>query len=213
MHFFNKKRQCICCLKDLDQSSNLYHLFYQPTVCTICLNEFDVIEKQYKIMHYPILILYDYNAFFQKQLYQFKGQYDLALAPLFLELYKDEIKNRYNDHVIVVLPSSEEDDNKRGFNSNVSIVSIYNLKIFKGLYKKERYKQTDSIDRSVIKKVLSIQDGHRLSNKKVLLFDDVVTSGNTLMAAIELIKVFNPVSIEILVLASKLETRNKLKDL
>lgn len=189
----------------------MYYLFYQPTICTTCLNKLEIIDENFTLGGYDLKILYNYNEFFQKQLYQFKGQYDQALASLFLEFFKEDLTYKYDDYIIVVLPSSDEDNEQRGFNANVELIQSLNYIPFIGLYKTQRYKQTDSNDRSQIETILQIKNGADLTNKKILIFDDVITSGHSLLAAIKKVELFNPKCIEIIVLASKQESRNKLQ--
>lgn len=69
------------------------------------------------------------------------------------------------------------------------------------MYKKVEYKQTKQSDRSQIKKVLSIKDGTFLFKKNVLIFDDVITSSNTLQAAFQQVERYHPKKIKALVLA------------
>ena len=56
-------------------------------------------------------------------------------------------------------------------------------------------------ERQNIKKYLRIENGEKLTNKNVLLVDDVFTTGATMKAMIELIKPFNPKKIKVLVMA------------
>ena len=69
------------------------------------------------------------------------------------------------------------------------------------MYKKEDYKQTKQKDRSQVKKILSIKEGNLLYKKNVLIFDDVMTSSNTLQAAFQQVEKYHPKQITALVLA------------
>ena len=69
------------------------------------------------------------------------------------------------------------------------------------MYKKEDYKQTKQKDRSQVKKILSIKEGNLLYKKNVLIFDDVMTSSNTLQAAFQQVEKYHPKQIKALVLA------------
>ena len=69
------------------------------------------------------------------------------------------------------------------------------------MYKKEDYKQTKQKDRSQVKKILSIKEGNLLYKKNVLVFDDVITSSNTLQAAFQQVEKYHPKQIQALVLA------------
>lgn len=203
MHQDNSKRQCLICFGELMKDVSLYHFIYHPPICLKCLRSFKIIDRVFKLDGFSIRILYEYNDFFKKLLFQYKGQYDYALKDTFLNSWQGEFKEKYRDYLIVVAPSSNQDNLKRGFCPNESIMRGINNQIFLGLYKITNYKQTENHDRTGIKKVIRIKDGHLLTNKKILLFDDVITSSNTLLICLELIKQYNPKKIEILVLSSK----------
>lgn len=196
-------RQCRYCLKDIHHSLDFYQLIYHSVLCSECIHSFEVIEDKKMWNGYSMQILYRYNDFFRSLLFQYKGQYDIALAPCFLDIFYHSLIKEYKDAIFVVLPSSATDNQKRGFCPNETILKEYGFFVFDGLYKDRDYKQTSQKDRSAIFKVLKMKEAHRLTNQKVVLFDDVITSGNSLKAALLLVEQCNPKSIEILVLSSK----------
>lgn len=77
--------------------------------------------------------------------------------------------------------------------------------VFTGLYKKEKYKQSDLRyeDREKMKKKIGIRNGEQLKGKKVLILDDVITSGNTLSTCLSLVLLQNPQCVELLVLSTR----------
>ena len=201
MYRNNQKRQCLICFNEINRIPSLYHLIYQPSLCLHCLNQFELYNECHLYQGYPLTILYYYNDFFKKTLFQYKGQDDYALKDAFLNPFYD-FKIRYRRHLIAIVPSSDEDNKRRGFNPNEMIVQSFSNNIFTGLYKTSSYKQASQNDRSLIKQHIKIKDGHRLFNQDVIIFDDVITSGNTIMACANLIASFHPKSISIIVLAS-----------
>lgn len=198
-----RKRQCVYCLEDVYRTIDIYQFLYQSPLCSKCLRSFEVLEEKKKWHGHTMIILYRYNDFFRSLLFQYKGLYDIALAPCFLELFHQSYHHIYKDYLFVVLPSSASDNQRRGFCPNQTILECYNYKIFVGLYKERDYKQTSQKDRQLIHQVLKIKDGDQLKGKKIVLFDDVITSGNTLLAATRLIEAYQPSDIKILVLSRK----------
>lgn len=87
------------------------------------------------------------------------------------------------------------------------IVKTVSPHVFTGLYKKEKYKQSSLSyqERQDVEKKIGIKNGELLRGKKVVLVDDVMTSGATLKACINLIHSYSPQSIDILVLSKKIE--------
>lgn len=195
------RRQCLICNENIDDVPNLFCLIYHPIICYNCLQLFEVVECQTTLNNYPLKILYKYNSFFKQQLMRYKANGDIVLCKVFINQFPI-LNSLYRHHVVVIVPSSQEDNTKRGFNPNLKIVSTFSNNIFTGLYKTSNYKQTSHSTREDIKQHIAIKHGYQLKNKRILLFDDVITSGSSLKACIDLIKPYNPKSIEILVLAS-----------
>lgn len=214
MHKNNQKTQsiqCLICHQNLLESISLIHLMKPIPICFQCMKEFCIIKQDIHFYHYPLRILYFYNNFFQSLLFQYKGQYDYALKDAFLCLFHDELKNQYQDYIIVVAPSSHEDNLKRGFAPMETIAHTISSQVFNGLYKKEKYKQSDLRyeERKKVKDKIGIKNGSILKGKKVLIMDDVITSGSTLFACLSLVAMFEPKCIELLVLS----TRKKIEEL
>jgi len=81
---------------------------------------------------------------------------------------------KYSDYVIVVAPSSQEDNLVRGFAPMEMIAKTTHQNVFTGLYKKEKYKQSDLRyqDRKKMKEKIGIKNGKQLKGKKILILDD-----------------------------------------
>lgn len=202
MHQSDKNGQCLICFGSLDDDYNLYSLICHPAICQKCLHSFHRYNQAVAIDSHQATILYYYNDFFKNLLFAYKGKYDYALRDAFLNSYQPNLEKRYRNHVVAVVPSSTHDNKVRGFCPNQAIATTFSATIFKGLYKKTNYKQTSQKDRSKVREILAIDQGEILENRKVLIFDDVITSASTIKAAIALIEQYHPDSIEVLVLAS-----------
>lgn len=208
MHQNNQKTQyneCLMCLEPLLKDVSFLHILKNYPLCLNCLQQFEIIDTIIPFHHYPLRILYYYNAFFQKLLFQYKGLYDYALKDAFLCLYHDELVKRYAQYIIIVTPSSLEDNQKRGFSPMEEIAKTFHTKIYTGLYKKEKYKQSDlgyEQRKKVIDKI-GIHNGEELKGQKVLIIDDVITSGSTLKAILTLVLKYEPAKVELLVLSTK----------
>ncbi|MBO4703262.1 MAG: ComF family protein [Bacilli bacterium] len=152
--------------------------------------------------------IYDYNPFIRKLIYQYKGCYDYELHKVFLDRYAKEIKLRYFDYVVIPIPSYKNEDEERGFNHVVETFKSLGINMFNIIEKTEKHKQAVSTfnQRKEVYKYLELNSHPDLSKKKVLIVDDVYTTGSTMKAAIHLVEKLNPKKIDVLVVA---KTRGK----
>jgi competence protein ComFC len=148
------------------------------------------------------LSLYYYNDYFKEQLYKLKGCYDIELASTFLYPFSKELKLLFYGYYLILIPSSKSDDDKRGFNHVEEIFKCLNMPILKILSKKFNVKQSDRNfnQRKLILYDLKVNNIKWIYNKKILIVDDVCTTGNTLSAAIKLLKEGKPKKIKVLTL-------------
>ena len=109
-------------------------------------------------------------------------------------MYKRELQRRYKDYLIVVAPSASKANVVRGFAPNQAIAMTIHSHVFNGLYKKVDYKQSDQsyTQRAGIRDVIGLRGGAFLKNRKILLLDDVMTSGETIKTCLELIEKEKP---------------------
>jgi competence protein ComFC len=136
-------------------------------------------------------------------LYHLKGLKDIELAPLFLERYMPYFETKYKGYLLIPAPSTRESDNIRGFNHVTAIFEGLKRPFLGVITKKVDFKQSDLsyVERQMVSHKLEIKAGHLIKGKKVLIVDDIKTSGATLKAIINLIRPFHPKKIEILVIA------------
>ena len=158
---------------------------------------------RFKVETYNAVAIYEYNQFIRKLIYQFKGCYDYVLGDVFLDYYYRELKLRYYDYYIIPIPSYENDDEERGFNHVVETFKRIGSKTLIILKKIEKHKQAKSNlkERREVYKSLAIKSNVDLTNRKVLIVDDVYTTGSTMKSAINLIEKLNPKTIKVLVIA------------
>ena len=104
---------------------------------------------------------------------------------------------------MIPAPSYSESDKQRGFNHVQEMFSILKLKMCCCIHKINDVKQSDgtSLQRQEIGKHLSIDLNAKLENKKLLIVDDVFTTGSTVKAMINLLKKCHPKKIKILVMS------------
>jgi len=128
----------------------------------------------------------------------------------FLASFTRELKWRYHGYYVIPAPSYSKDDERRGFNHVIEVFKQIGLKIYPIIEKVAHHKQAESNakKRKKIGKYLKLKDSPDLSDKKVLIVDDIYTTGSTIRNMIYFIEKLNPKAIKVLVLA---KTRPKTK--
>ena len=96
------------------------------------------------------------------------------------------IKRKYRGCKIILAPSNNELEDKRGFNHLEGIFKCLNFPIIKCFKKDKMWKQSDKSkeERKQIQNVIKIDKAALLDVKKVLIVDDVLTSGSTIKTMI-----------------------------
>lgn len=154
-------------------------------ICPDCLKWSEIVPRDF-VNHRAF---YQYNTALKNWLHAYKIQGDTRLA----SLWKKDLYTYYQHHrsmVIVPIPISESSLQTRGFNQCIEMLECANIPYLELLEnthhgqkqsKKNRYERLESTQPfQVIEKKLNL-------NQSVLLFDDLYTTGRTLMHAKEVL--------------------------
>ena len=182
-------------------------------MCEECFHKMEPKFVEFKIDDIHALAIYEYNEEIKKLIYTYKGCYDYELKDVFLDRYKNYLKLIYHGYVVVPVPSSKSDDTKRGFNHVDEIAKTLALPIHYVLEKIRNIKQSSLSfrDRLNSKSNLAIKNGKLIANKKVLIIDDVYTSGATVRHAIELVKSVGAKKLKVLVVSKTIDLQKRGK--
>ena len=201
---------CKVCFSEI-KKYGLYALRKDACICQKCFNELNPILNRYIIDGIEIFVIYRYDDALRNKLFELKGCYDIELSQIFLSRFIYELRLLYKGYTIVPLPSSKEDDEIRGFNHVYEIFKYLNLPIVNAIKKKYNFKQSElsKKERENILSKLEICDESELYGKKILIVDDVLTTGSSVKAAIKMIKKCHPKKIKVLILSRKIEIVKK----
>ena len=196
-------RVCKLCFKDIKENNLTYLINPNFSLCSSCYERLRPKFTSFMIGKYKGIAIYEYDEDIRAMLYQLKGCYDYELRHIFLERYVIENRLIYHNYYVIPIPSYIKDDETRGFNHVEEIFSSLKLKVLKIIEKTDHFKQADhnKEQRAEISKHLKIIGNPDLTNKKVLLVDDVYSTGSTMKAAISLVEKLHPKKIRILVMS------------
>lgn len=199
----NPIRHCKICFEQFDDISFYSVISKNNIICEKCFSLFEAKFIHFNIDSIKCLSIYEYDDTIKDLLFKFKGCYDIELKDVFLTRYILYLKLLYKDYYLVPVPSYYMDDERRGFNHVVEIYSGLNLPMLKIIEKKKDHKQAKSKKKERIssKKNFVLVDSKNIFGKKILVVDDVYTTGSSVRAVIELIKPYKPKKISVLVVA------------
>lgn len=202
--FKKQTKTCIECFTSYKSKSLRNIMSPSSTICDKCFHNFSIKFYRFKVDGMSCLSLYDYDDYFKSRLFQFKGCYDVVLAKSFIDNFIDEIRLLFYGYTLIPIPSNESDDEERGFNHVKEIFKFLDMKMIDAFVKNKLYKQSDQTlkGREEIKNVLTFIDKVDIVDKKILLVDDVITSGNTIKTCINLLKSKGIKNIKILTLSA-----------
>ena len=193
---------CKLCFKEYKDYS-LNSLFRKDiSLCPECQKKLEPKFIRFKVDGVDGTAIYEYNEDLKGLIYQFKGCYDFELKDIFFERFKHELKLHFYDYLAVPVPSYKDDDIVREFNHVEEAFESLNIRFLKLIEKTERVKQSDrhQKERENIGDFLRISKDENLKGKKILLVDDIFTTGSTIKACLKLLKSLNPKKIKVLVL-------------
>ena len=185
-------------------------LFRHPTICHDCLLKMRPVMDSFMVDGVKCFYVYFYNQKVQELLYQYKGCRDYELNIIFLEYFKNHFNIMLNGYIMIPAPSSKESDDERGFNHVVEMFRNLNLKMLTCIHKTKPRKQADltTKEREKIGDYLEIDDVD-LTNKKILLVDDVYTTGSTIKSMIKLVREKGASNIKVLLMSKTIDLEKR----
>lgn len=185
-----KRIYCQLCFSEIYKKQTIYAFIKQDSIlCGECKEQLKLIDMVTMLEHIKLRILYEYNDFLENMIYQFKEGRDIALKDVFFYAFVKEINDKYRHYTIVLMPSNEAKIKERGFMPVQEMLTRIKLPIIQPFFKQQAHKQSlqSYENRALISQVIKIKSDVKLPDTKLLLVDDVCTSGNTLQCAYHLL--------------------------
>ena len=191
---------CKICFKEIQRKSFITFFSKNPPLCEDCFNSMNYSFVHSTFEGYEIMSLAPYAPPLSKLLIRYKENLDVELSNVFLSYYCPYLKLRYAGFTIVLTPSCPSKLKHREFNHLELIFKNIGLPILNILTKSEgkEQKKNSARQRMKVNELIHIQNQRQISGKKILLVDDVITTGSTLKACLNLLENGNPKCIKIL---------------
>lgn len=148
------------------------------------------------------LSIYHYNDFIKDVIARYKYRGDYALAKTFAQHFRKKL-NEIEWEIVVPIPLSKERLYERGFNQAEALLTEAGLKadnILERIHSEKQSKKT-RLERIHLPQVFQLAKGAEIINKKVLLIDDIYTTGSTLRHAAKILKQAGACNVSSLTLA------------
>lgn len=181
--FKTPQPKCKWCLEDFDPYSRLVDCLNDPRVlCLSCQNRLSYKPINFRLGGVKVHSLFKYDEELSRLLIQYKEMRDIKLRGVFLDGYQEYLRKKYRGYVGVLMPSSAEKKKERGFNHLFEIYSEIFSELIDPFEKVESRKQVglNKVERGG----LHFRMVQEVKVKKVVLLDDVTTTGSTLLEAI-----------------------------
>ena len=181
---------CLWCGRSLRRESSFLHLYQiDDVLCQVCRHEMSYRPRKIRIDDTDVFSLYVYEGITREMIIQYKELNDEALFPVFLYPYVERLRRKYRGYTIVPVPSSDENNRKRGFRAVDEAFSLLRMETVEMLVKKDSHdqKNTDFHRRHEIRDHIVLEE-KKIMNNKILLVDDIVTTGETLKSCAAYLK-------------------------
>ncbi len=174
-------------------------------ICPLCKSKIKRVKDNNKVISYGY-----YNGVLKKLILEFKYNKNFVAGSILVDFLCDIIKkNNIDVDCIVFIPSSKKAMKDRGFNQceylAKEINKQLNISICKDIIKNKSIKEQKLLSREEryknIKDAFSLISDKNIRNKRLLLIDDVMTTGATLYECEKMLIKNGALSIKMLTVA------------
>lgn len=183
------QRVCRVCFKDFRIRSLVSLLDPDSPLCDQCLKELKRSLHRRDMGDFNVWCLGYYEGRMKELLLTYKELGDYELYRVFLYPFGNLITLFFTGYTLVCAPSSQEALEKRGFNHMEAIASTLHLNRISPFIKSSGLDQKDLTreERLQVLERIKIGTADEIKGRKILLFDDVISTGATIRACRKLL--------------------------
>ncbi|MGB4984828.1 MAG: hypothetical protein WBO70_03525 [Erysipelotrichaceae bacterium] len=196
------EQKCLICHKDLSNGCDILTYFSNnDIICCKCRKKLVSYSCIVEVKYLRLKALYKINDYFWSLIIRYKEKYDEALAGIFIHPFLKDLKKQYQGYTIIGVPSSLTKIKERGFNHLEMMFKALELPYY-DLFEKDNYlqKKQNKFRRDEISNHIRLLDHQRIATP-ILLVDDVVTTGSSILCCYELLVNYG-YQVEVLVIGS-----------
>lgn len=211
--FFKGPEDCYLCTTCQDQLTEI-----EGITCQICSRPLEKLDLQYVIGEHCYDCvrweeelewsgylqknhsIYQYNDFLKELLSQYKFRGDYILVQIFVNKVQEKLRSIDYD-LLVPIPLSDERLFERGFNQSEALIveaGLFPTHLLQRTHSEKQSKKSRK-DRIHLPQVFQLIE--KVSDQKILLVDDIYTTGSTLRHAAKILKSGGATSVDSLTLA------------
>jgi competence protein ComFC len=212
---FEKETKKVVCETCLSRFSGI-----EGETCRICGRSFEHLEAEYRQhdLCYDCVrweedpewrgcleknqSFYHYNDFLKEVIARYKYRGDYVLSKLFAAPIQEKLQEIDHD-LLVPIPLSEERLYERGFNQAEALIKESGFtpaNVLTRVHTEKQSKKTRN-ERIHLQQVFQLDPGRTVLNKKIVLIDDIYTTGSTIRHAAKVLKEAGAASVSSLTLA------------
>lgn len=188
--YASPSKYCLNCFEDLEQGI-LDILLVNDPLCYHCREAMGGKKIITKVKGIKIMSAYVYQGLVRTNIILYKERFDEKRAEIFITPLLRHLHLFYTDYEVVYVPSTKLALKRREFDHMSLIAQSIKLRIIPNiLVKSDSVKQStlDVKQREEVSQYFHILNHELITNKKLILIDDVVTTGASIKACYELLE-------------------------
>lgn len=205
------QQYCALCFEKLSLKGNfIRNEVFKDACCSMCRESLHRQPQRTEFCGINVYSEYIYQEDIRLAILRYKESRDKYLARIFLHPYWSYY---FRKHYVVLVPSTQSSFERRGFD-HIELLALHSG--FKDVHHifenkgKEQQALKKEHDRKNVRGEIKLKNHDDIKGRKILILDDIITSGNTILACAELLKphVF---SIDVLTIARSPQLKGDCK--